>query len=343
MKPVQTARRFFEAKIRSRLRIDTMKRLIRSAGQLIVPERPPTDGPDTIRILHCSDLHGSSLCFRLALEAGREYRAHAVVISGDLTGKSLTPIVRIAGDVFQGVVSGKKETVHGGLDSAQMQEDIANSGSYPYLVSEEELSRLRADGDFFKECIRQAAEDRLKRWLLHAQSVLSPAAIRLLLICGNDDPWSLNEIIRQYPIAEDLESPPYASDSVRLGDHEVIGESGGQPHSLALPQGHGRRSTAQSNGDKGPSSQGAEEGDFRLTCSASRLGSRLGGQAGPESASCPPGRTARQGSGREHGGSEGRRAVPAPAEPPRSCPRVARLPKDWSDPLLQPRQRVRQG
>jgi len=42
------------------------------------------------KILYASDLHGSSLCFRKFLNAGKIYKADVLIIGGDLTARATT-------------------------------------------------------------------------------------------------------------------------------------------------------------------------------------------------------------------------------------------------------------
>ena len=48
--------------------------------------------PET-RIFFATDIHGSEVCWRKFLNAGKHYEADIMVLGGDMTGKALVPIV----------------------------------------------------------------------------------------------------------------------------------------------------------------------------------------------------------------------------------------------------------
>src|SRR5438445_1590125 len=47
---------------------------------------------DTLKLYYASDVHGSDLCWRKFLGAGRFYDVQALIMGGDLTGKAIVPI-----------------------------------------------------------------------------------------------------------------------------------------------------------------------------------------------------------------------------------------------------------
>ena len=52
-----------------------------------------------LRLYFATDIHGSELCWRKFLNAAAHYRAGALVMGGDVTGKALVPIVEQGGSV----------------------------------------------------------------------------------------------------------------------------------------------------------------------------------------------------------------------------------------------------
>ena len=51
-----------------------------------------TGATDTLSLYYASDVHGSELCWRKFLGAGRFYGVQALVMGGDLTGKAIVPV-----------------------------------------------------------------------------------------------------------------------------------------------------------------------------------------------------------------------------------------------------------
>jgi hypothetical protein len=46
------------------------------------------------RVFFVTDVHGSERCFKKFLNAGKFYKANAVLLAGDITGKMIVPIVK---------------------------------------------------------------------------------------------------------------------------------------------------------------------------------------------------------------------------------------------------------
>ena len=46
-----------------------------------------------MRIFFATDIHGSEVCWRKFLNAGKFHKADVLVMGGDMTGKAMVPIV----------------------------------------------------------------------------------------------------------------------------------------------------------------------------------------------------------------------------------------------------------
>ncbi len=95
------------------------------------------------RILFASDLHGSNLVFKKLLDAAAASQAEAVLIGGDITGKTLTPMVRHAGGLYKAEFKGSARQAFDGDELKQLQDDISNTGSYPIRVELDEYNELQ--------------------------------------------------------------------------------------------------------------------------------------------------------------------------------------------------------
>src|ERR1700689_3578044 len=94
-----------------------------------------------MKIFFATDIHGSEVCWRKFLNSAAFYKADLVVLGGDVTGKAMVPIVAHNGH-WQ--VPGRGETFR--LETRQEPDAIVtrirNSGSYPAMVSPDELLHL---------------------------------------------------------------------------------------------------------------------------------------------------------------------------------------------------------
>ena len=55
-------------------------------------DRKTAAAAKTVSLYYASDVHGSDVCWRKFLGAGRFYGVDALVMGGDLTGKAVVPI-----------------------------------------------------------------------------------------------------------------------------------------------------------------------------------------------------------------------------------------------------------
>src|SRR5215467_4592303 len=61
--------------------------------------RPRGKKKRALRIFFATDLHGSDVCFRKFLAAGKVYEADVVLLGGDFAGKGLVPVLRENGSL----------------------------------------------------------------------------------------------------------------------------------------------------------------------------------------------------------------------------------------------------
>ena len=61
---------------------------------------------DPVRVFFATDIHGSEICWRKFLNAAAFYKADAVILGGDVTGKVMVPITEHNG-YWQVVMGGE--------------------------------------------------------------------------------------------------------------------------------------------------------------------------------------------------------------------------------------------
>src|SRR5207244_8891126 len=78
------------------------------------------------------------------LGAARFYDADALLIGGDLTAKSITPIVQQRDGRYQTRLAGGARDNLTEAELAPIEKAIADSGPYPVRMTEDEHARFRA-------------------------------------------------------------------------------------------------------------------------------------------------------------------------------------------------------
>jgi uncharacterized protein len=152
-----------------------------------------------MKVFFATDIHGSEVCWRKFLNSAAFYKADMVVLGGDVTGKVMVPIVDHGGGHWKVTVRGQEYT----LDSQQELEDIKtqirNAGSYPALVTPDELQELSREEGAVDRRFTVEMTQSLDRWLDMADGKLRGGEIPCILNGGNDDIWEIDDIIEQSP------------------------------------------------------------------------------------------------------------------------------------------------
>ena len=167
------------------------------------------------RFLFATDLHGSEVVWRKFLNCAKPFKLDALVISGDMTGKMIIPIVTKPDGTYGSTLYGKDYVLTEDELPAYMKK-IRFIGLYPHIVNEEELNRLSTDKKYLDETFKSLMVKTVGFWLsLIPERV--PDHVRIILCPGNDDALEIDEAIKRDPRVIYGESNVVDLD----GEHEV--------------------------------------------------------------------------------------------------------------------------
>jgi uncharacterized protein len=168
-----------------------------------------------MRIFFATDIHGSETCWRKFLNSAAFYNADLVVLGGDVTGKIMVPIVTHQG-YWQVTVRGQEYRLETQQELEDIQRQIRNSGSYPALVTPDELQQLSHEEGAVDRRFTAEMTKSLDRWLDMADGKLRGGDIPCILNGGNDDIWEIDEIIEQSPCVSFAEGKMIELDGFHL-------------------------------------------------------------------------------------------------------------------------------
>jgi uncharacterized protein len=164
-----------------------------------------------------TDIHGSEVCFRKFLNAGKFYGAQVLLLGGDVTGKMIVPLVRGNEGVLRANYLGQSHTMKTPEEVQRVSTLIKTCGHYPYVIDEAELALLdtREKMDVkFREILRES----LAGWAQLAEERLKGTGIRCLIAPGNDDFPDVEEILGHSPAIENPEGRVVDLDGI----HELV-------------------------------------------------------------------------------------------------------------------------
>jgi uncharacterized protein len=147
------------------------------------------------KIYFATDIHGSEVCLRKFLNAGKFYGCDTIIMGGDITGKMIVPIVDRGQGVRTATLYGRKlEVTDEGV--AKLRKTITDAGYYAYETTPEEAERLSADPDEVTRLFAKLMQETLGRWLELAEERLAGTGVRCFFAPGNDDPAFVDDILR---------------------------------------------------------------------------------------------------------------------------------------------------
>jgi len=171
---------------------------------------------EALRIFYASDIHGSDLCWRKFLNAAGHYDCGALIMGGDLTGKALVPVVRTNGSYAAWVVGEERRATSPG-ELAELEQAIRMNGFYPLEVTAIEHQAMRDDAALRERLFSRAMTEELERWVKLADERLAGSGVAVYVMAGNDDPWSVDEVLERGRAITACDGR-----LVRVGSHEMV-------------------------------------------------------------------------------------------------------------------------
>ena len=161
---------------------------------------------DERTIFYVADIHGSDLCFRKWLNAGRFYGADLLIIGGDLTGKILLPIYPAGNGHAAWTATWKGRQVR--LDTKTEVDELVrtarNEGAYGYVTTVEEIAAVRSSAALERDLFTRLKLAALEEWVRLADERLADGAVRAMVMAGNDDPPEIDAILGAARHLEDV-------------------------------------------------------------------------------------------------------------------------------------------
>ena len=168
------------------------------------------------KVLFASDVHSSEVFFLKCLSTAKKLNVDLLLISGDLTGKAIVPIVKLD--------SGKYVTHFMGVDYKvseaelpPLQRDVRKCGYYWKIMSRQEYEEEKAHPERIEALFDKVIQESVQNWVRKIEEVL-PKEMRVVLNPGNDDAFAVDEVLKKEPRIEYTIGRAYNIDDV----HEMV-------------------------------------------------------------------------------------------------------------------------
>jgi len=178
-----------------------------------------------IRLYFATDVHGSEICWKKFINAGKFYEAEVLILGGDMTGKAIVPIIDQGGGKHK-VTLLEQETILEGPEAVdKMVRMIQDRGYYPYLTNPDEVHEIsstpgRSDALFLEQTLKT-----VERWVGYAESKLGGTDMRVYVCPGNDDMFEIDAVLKGSKRVEVVEGRRVLLDD----EHEMVSTGWSNP------------------------------------------------------------------------------------------------------------------
>ena len=184
----------------------------------------------TTKILFASDLHSSEVFFLKCLTTARNFNVDLLLISGDLTGKAIVPIVKLDSGMYVTKFLGQDYKISE-AELPPLQRDVRKCGYYWMIMSRKEYEENKAHPERIEQLFDKVTREAVENWVRKIEEVL-PKDMRVVLNPGNDDTFAVDEILKKEPRIEYTVGKVYNIDA----DHEMINCDWVNPTPWASPR-----------------------------------------------------------------------------------------------------------
>ena len=172
-------------------------------------------------LFFATDVHGSEICWKKFISAGKFYEANVIILGGDMTGKAIVPIVHQGGERYVATLLEQEFELMGQAKVDEMIKSVKSRGYYPYVTNPDEIAELEKAPERVDELFHRQVLDTAQGWMEYADEKLAGTGIRCYVSPGNDDMFELDDIIRQSKHVELAEG-----EIIQLDEHHEMASSG---------------------------------------------------------------------------------------------------------------------
>jgi len=177
------------------------------------------------RLYFATDVHGSEICWKKFISAGKFYEANILILGGDMTGKAIVPIVAQGNSKWKVTLLDQESILEGQEAVDKMVQTVQNRGYYPYVTTPDEVAHISATPGRSDEIFLQEALKTVTRWMEYAEAKLAGTGMRCYVCPGNDDMMEIDPVIRGSKVVEIVEGKV-----IHLDDfHEMISTGWSNP------------------------------------------------------------------------------------------------------------------
>ena len=174
-----------------------------------------------MKLFFATDVHGSEICWKKFISAGKFYEADVLILGGDMTGKAIIPIIAQGNEKYKVTLLEQESILDGREEAEKMSATIQNRGYYPYITTPDEVAFISSTAGQSDKLFLVQVLKTLERWMEYADQKLAGTGIRCYVCPGNDDVFEVDAVIAASKLVRSVEG-----DVIELDEHHEMVSSG---------------------------------------------------------------------------------------------------------------------
>jgi len=144
------------------------------------------------------DIHGANSVWRKWLKVPELYGVDALLLCGDLTGKSLVPIIAQADGAYNAYYFGKNWNLQPGSEADEMEKRIQDAGAYTLRCDRDRIEELQNSPAKVEKLVLGMIKDRIAQWLEMLLRKIDLSRVDVIVMPGNDDDFVIDDVIKSF-------------------------------------------------------------------------------------------------------------------------------------------------
>ncbi len=188
----------------------------------------------SLKIFFVTDVHGSDTCLKKFLNALKIYNVDIGILSGDLSGKLMYPIIKQPNGYYICNFLGQEIVVKTESELLELQKRIASTGNYYFITTREEMAELVAEGKTItgridaqvkklhlgsgkvEELFKKAVLERLREWDKIIEEKLKSINRQVFIAPGNDDILEVDDVLNNFKSAVNVDNKKVTIDGYEM-------------------------------------------------------------------------------------------------------------------------------
>mgnify|MGYP001072360351 CR=1 FL=1 len=146
------------------------------------------------RFLFATDIHGAEQVWRKFLNSAKYFKLDALILSGDMTGKMIIPIIKRPDGKYEASVL-KTDYVLTKDELPEFSKELRAASYIPYETTPKEAAELRADSEKVEKLFEKLQVEIVKYWLTLVPEKV-PKNCKVIISPGNDDKLAIDPVIK---------------------------------------------------------------------------------------------------------------------------------------------------